>query len=64
MTLRSKALQAASLADRLTWPSRCRVVDGEEVVIVPLAEAELMKDELLAISHKLNDIQDDLENSK
>ena len=63
MPLRNYALQAANVADRLTWESRRRVVDGQEVVIVPLDEAERMKTELLAISHQLNDIQDDRDRS-
>lgn len=56
--LQRMALQAANIADKLIWASRQREIDGRKVVIVPVEEAEEMKDELLAISHMLNDIQD------
>lgn len=58
MTLREYALDAANIADKLTYESRVRTVDGQKVVIVPYDEATSMKDQLVKISHCLYDIAD------
>ena len=59
MSLRNHALNAANIADKLTWASREREVDGQKVVVVPVDEAFAMKDQLLTISHILNDVADE-----
>ncbi|WP_226554805.1 hypothetical protein [Celeribacter naphthalenivorans] len=61
MTLRKHALNAANIADKLTWATRTREVDGIKVIFVPCEEAEAMKDQLVSISHVLNDIADEQE---
>lgn len=58
MILRGHALDAADVADKLSYMSRVRTVDGQKVVIVSYEEAMAIKDQLLAISHVLNDIAD------
>ncbi|MFC3530202.1 hypothetical protein ACFOMH_18695 [Paracoccus mangrovi] len=58
MNLRAQALNAANIADRLTWQTRTKMVDGEKVFVVPAGEATAMKEQLIAISHVLNDIAD------
>ncbi|NKX75606.1 hypothetical protein [Tritonibacter mobilis] len=59
MTFRKHALNAANIADKLTWATRTREVDGVKVVLVPREQADAMKDQLVAISHALNDIADE-----
>lgn len=59
MSLKVYAGMAANAADKLTYESRKRVVEGQEVYIVPRDEAEQMKADLIKISHLLNDFQDE-----
>lgn len=59
MSLKAYAGMAANAADKLTYVSRKRVVEGQEVYIVPCGEAEQMKADLVKISHLLNDLQDE-----
>ncbi|WP_413220028.1 hypothetical protein [Tritonibacter mobilis] len=63
MTFRKHALNAANIADKFTWATRTREVDGVKVVVVPLDEAGAIKDQLLSISHALNDIADERDSS-
>lgn len=64
MNLRKHALDAANIADKLTWQTREKEVNGQKVVIVPADEASAMKEQLIAISHILNDIADVQDRSK
>lgn len=59
MPICNNALKVASIAERLAWEGRRRVLDGHEVVIVLSKEAEQMIAELLAISYLLSDMQDE-----
>ena len=60
MKHREHALNAANVADKLTYRSRRRKeFEGKDVVIIPHDEAMEMKEQLLAISHFLNDLADD-----
>lgn len=59
MNCRAHALNAANIADKLTYEIRRKEVNGQDSVVLPHDEAMEMKEQLLAISHLLNDIQDD-----
>lgn len=58
MPLRIHALNAANIADKLTREIRTKEIGGQKGVFIPIDEASAMKDQLVAISHTLNDIAD------
>lgn len=58
MRLQKHALDAANVADKLSYTSRVKTIGGQNVLIVPYDEAMTIKDQLVAISHVLNDIAD------
>ena len=58
MDYRTDALNAANIADRLSYASGRKTVNGQDSVVLPHDEAMIMVDQLLKISHLLNDIQD------
>lgn len=65
MNIRQHAINAANIADKLTYQSRRRKdFEGRDVVYIPYDEAMAMVDQLVTISHKLNDIADDDDRSQ
>lgn len=55
---RQLALDAANIADQIFYTSMKTELNGERVCTVPYKRAEEMKEILLKISNRLNDIAD------
>lgn len=63
MSFGDYARRAAYIAHELTYVSRKRTVDGQDVYILPADQAERLKTDALEICDLLNDLQDERDKS-